>query len=122
MTVFALGRRTDFSAELVGDELQPVANAEHRLVVMEDAVVNLGSIGVVNGTRSAAEHDPGRVVALDLVPGSVARQHDGEDVELADAARDELRVLGAKIKDNDGLPGSATFGGGRLCEGFHVLF
>jgi hypothetical protein len=32
-----------------------------------------------------------------------AGQHDGEDVQFANAARDELRVLRAKIQDDDRL-------------------
>src|SRR5205823_1554870 len=109
-------------AELMGDELQTVADAEHRLVIVEDAVVNVWRIGVIDRTWAAAQDYAGRIVALDLVPGCIARQHDGEDVEFADATRDQLCVLRAEVEDDDGLSGKVTFGSGRLYKGFHVLF
>ncbi len=38
----------------------------------------------------------------DLFERSGAGEDDGEDVELADAARDELGVLRAEVEDDDG--------------------
>src|SRR5205823_573487 len=113
---------TYLSAELMSDQLKPVADAEHRLVVMEDAIVNLRSVGVVDRAGPAAQDHTRGVIALNLGPGGVARQDHGENIELADAARDQLRVLRAEVEDNDGLSGGVTGGGGRLRKGFHVLF
>ena len=46
---------------------------------------------------------PAGRVALDFVERSGAGQHDGENVLFADAARDELRILRAKVEDDDRL-------------------
>src|ERR1035441_1390500 len=42
-------------------------------------------------------------VAVDFVERSGAGQDDGEDVLFADTARDELRILRAKVEDDDRL-------------------
>ena len=49
-------------------------------------------------------------VALDFIELGRAGQHDGKNILFADAARDELRILRAKVEDDDGL------GEGRLAQ------
>lgn len=43
------------------------------------------------------------MIALDFIQRGSAGQDHGEDVKLADAPRNELRVLRAEVEDNDGL-------------------
>ena len=44
-----------------------------------------------------------RAAPLDLVERRVVRQQLGVDVELADAAGDQLRELAAEVEDDDGV-------------------
>jgi hypothetical protein len=84
----------------VSHELQAVADAQHRRAEGEEALVGGRGISVVNRGGTAGKDDAGRGVGLDLVQRSGTGEHDGEDVQLADAARDELRVLRTEIEDN----------------------
>ena len=103
VSVLALVGGAHFAAQLVHHELQAVADAEHRQSEMQDAVVGRRRVGVIDRRWPARQYDARRMIALDLVQRSVARQDDGEDVEFADAARDELRILGAEVEDDDRL-------------------
>ena len=96
------GGGLDLAAEVVGDELQPVADAEDGHAQREDGRVGCGRVGVVDRGWAAGEDDAERVESADLLERRRAGQDDGEDVELADAARDELRVLRAEVEDDDG--------------------
>jgi len=42
-------------------------------------------------------------IAADFIQAGGAWEDDGKDVLFADAARDELRILRAKIEDDDGV-------------------
>ena len=70
---------------------------------MQHLLVGRRRVGVIDGRRAARQHDAGRMVAFDFVERGRAGQHDGEDVLFADAARDELRILRAKVEDDDRL-------------------
>ncbi len=103
VAVLALVGGAHFAAQLVHHELQAVADAQHRQSEVQDALVRWRRIGVVDGRRPAGQHDAGRMIAFDFVEGRVAGKDDGEDVLFADAARDELRILRAKVEDDDRL-------------------
>src|SRR5581483_364101 len=49
------------------------------------------------------EHDPGRGAAFDLGKLRRAGQHNRENILLPDTARDQLRILRAKVQDDNGL-------------------
>ncbi len=51
----------------------------------------------------ARENDSHRRIAANFCQASVEGQDDGEDFLFADAARDELRILGAEVEDYYGL-------------------
>lgn len=55
----------------------------------------------MDGVRAAGEDDDAGVVAGDLFEGGGAAEDEGEDVEGADAAGDEVGVLGAEVEDED---------------------
>ena len=64
----------------------------------------LGARGVspsVTLSRAAGENDPGGRELADERVGDVERMDLAVDVELAHAARDELRVLRAEVEDQD---------------------
>ena len=103
MAVLALVRRTHFSAEGVHHELQSVADAEHGQAQLEDARVGGGRVFVVDRPRGSREHDADGRVAFDLVELGRAGEDDGKNILFTNAARDELRVLRAKVEDDDGL-------------------
>ena len=98
-----LGPGTDFASELVRDEVQAVADAEHRQAKRKHAVVGGRSVMIVNGRRSPAQNDAGRPVALDFTQRSGTGQDNGKYFKFADAARNELRVLRAEVENDDGL-------------------
>ena len=75
-----------------------------------------GRVVVVHGVGAAAEDDRLRPAALQLLVRGVVRQELGIDVELADAASDELGELAAEVEDHD-RPGS---GGRRESAGMVV--
>ena len=103
VAVLALVGGAHLAAQLVHHELQAVADAQHRQSEMQDALVGRRRIGVIHGRRPARQHNARGRVALDFVERGGAGQDDGEDVLFADAARDELRILRAKVEDDDRL-------------------
>src|SRR5438132_3851345 len=123
MPVLPVRRRRDLTAELVGEELHAVADAEHGEAGLEDVSGGLRSAFVVDGGWAAGEDEAARVEPLDLLPGSVVGDELAVDVALADAAGDEHRVLGTEVDNDDcfagggcfdGLSTSGRFGGGGL--------
>ena len=110
VAVFALFRRTHLAAERVHHELQSVADAKNGHAQLEDARVGGRRVFVVDRPWRARENDAGGRVGLDLGEFRRARQHDGKNILLADAARDQLRVLCAEIKNDDGLRNDGLLG------------
>ena len=103
VTVLALVSGAHLAAQLVHHELQAVADAQHRHAKMEHALVRRRRVGVIDRRRPARQHDARGMIALNFIERSGAGQDDGEDVVFADAARDELRILRAKVEDDDRL-------------------
>ena len=108
VAVFALGAGADLAAEVMDDEVQAVTDAEGGKAELEHLGIGGRGVCVIDRGGSAGEDDADGVIALDFGDGNGAGQDDGEDVELADAARDELGVLRAEVENND-------------CLGVHVL-
>src|SRR4029077_9595942 len=96
MSILAPGTGTDLAAELVCDEVQSIADAEHRKTQGKNAVVGGWSVVIVDGGRPSAQNDAGGSVARDFVERGAARQDDGENFQFADAARNELGILRAE--------------------------
>ena len=114
MSIFALERRAHPSAQVVHNEVQPVADAEGGHAERENSWVGGRGVRVVNRRRTAGKNQSDGFVGLNLPQGRRARQHYRENVLFADAARDELRILRAEIEDNDGLSVHApVWQGGR---------
>ena len=101
VSVLALVARADFATELVGHQVQAVADTKNGQAEMQDLFVHRGCIGFVDRRRASGEDDAGGRVTLDFFQRSGAGEDDGEDVLFADAARNELRILRAKVEDDD---------------------
>src|SRR4029450_9026198 len=117
VAVFAVGRRAHLAAELVGKELHAIADGEDGEAGLEDVRRRLRRALVIHGGGPAGDDEAARVEALDLLPGGVVRDELAVDVALADAARDEHRVLGAEVDDDDGLALRALRGRWRMDDG-----
>ncbi len=102
MTVFARRSRLNPPAQVMHDEVQPVADAEHGNVHRKQRRVGGGRVRIVDRAGPAGEDQSQRLECANLLDRRGAGQHHGEDVELADAARDQLGVLRAEVQNDDG--------------------
>ena len=92
----------DRAAERLRHRLKAVADAEHGQAEVEQRGVQLrGAVGVDAG-RAARQHDGLRILGLDLLDARGVRDDLRVHPGLADAARDQLRVLRAEVDHQDG--------------------
>src|SRR5450755_1848159 len=103
MTVFALFSRMHLASEGMHHVLQAIANAENRNSQIEYALIGDGSVFVVHRRRAPRKNDAHGRVTVNLRERGVTREDYGENILFADAARNQLRILSAKVEDNDGL-------------------
>ena len=103
MSVLALGRRAHLAAQVMHDEVETVADSQHRNVQREDLRVGCRRVQIVNRGWPAGEDDSQRLVRLNLGERHSAGQNNGKNVQFANSPRNQLRVLRTKIKDNDSL-------------------
>src|SRR5579859_1869773 len=88
----------DMAAKSVRNPLHSIANAENRNVLQKHGGIAFWRVCGVNGIWPARKDDSRRFELADFVNGSGARQDGAEYFLLADAARDELRILPAKVQ------------------------
>ena len=98
------------------DEMQSIADAQHRHAEIEQLWVGGGRVRIVDGRRPAGEDEAERLERFDFGEGRGAGQHDGEDILLANAPRDQLRVLRTEVEDDDCLGGHDFSVAGRIVE------
>ncbi len=108
---FAHASGLDRAAQLRGHRLHAVADAEHRHALRPHGGRRARRIALRHAVRPAREHDALRRERAHEVVADVERMDLAVDVRLAQAARDELRVLRAEIEDQD--PGMGR-GGHRI--------
>ena len=101
MAVLAVGRAIDGAAEQLGHQLQAVADAEDGDFQVEDLGVDERRAGLLDAERTAGEDDPFRAEGADLLERHRAGVNFAVDVQLADAPRDQLRVLRSEVEDED---------------------
>src|SRR5581483_4074177 len=94
-------RPADFAAELGGDELAAVADAEDRHARGVDRRVDGRRALDVDRGRAAGEDDPLRLAGQHLRHRHVAGDDLGVDVGLPHPAGDQLGVLRAEVDDED---------------------
>src|SRR5438552_10991922 len=103
MSVLALLAGAREAAQLLRHVMQAVADSQDRFAKSEDTLIGDRCIVGVNGKRPTAQDDADRRILLDLIEVRGAGQDDGKDLQFAQAARNQLRVLRAKVEDDDGL-------------------
>ena len=60
-------------------------------------------MGLCDTGRTSRENDPFGVIAEDILNRCMRGEDDGEDMEFAYSPCDELRILGAKIQNDNGI-------------------
>ena len=100
--VLAQARLVDPAAETCRHHLEPVTDPEHRHVGLQQFLVEGGCVVNVHTRRTSGEDDGQRLLREDLLSAPGVRDHLRVQMCLADAARDELGVLGAEVDDEDG--------------------
>ena len=113
--VLAAHAATDGATQLLGDQLGAVADAEDRHAEVVDRRIELRRALHVDALRAAGQDDRCRVFGGHLGGVQAVRDDLGVDAQLAHPARDQLRVLGAEIDDEDGL---AVLGSDQVGSGF----
>ena len=101
VAILAVGCPVDGAAQQLGHELQPVADAQHRHTQLEHGAVDERRAGLLDAERAPGEDDPARSKGADLLHRHRARVDFAVHVQLANAARDQLRVLRTEIEDED---------------------
>jgi hypothetical protein len=85
------------------NELKAVTDAQQGDPLLQDARVCRRSIGIVDRARTTGKDQTSRSIGTDLLQRRSAGQHNGKNTHLPDPAGDQLRVLRAKIEDDNGL-------------------
>ena len=101
--IFPMGAGDDAAAQVLGDELQPVADTQDWNVQIVNAASAVGCGLVVDTGRTAAQDDTGGVDGANLGRGQAVTDDLAVNIQLADAAGDQLGVLRAEIEDDDFL-------------------
>ncbi len=101
--VLAFVSGSNFAAQRVHHELQPITDAENRHSEFKHLGIGLRGVCVIHGGGAAGEHDTDWRIAANLFQLGSAGQDHGKYILFTDAARDKLRILRAKVKDDDGL-------------------
>src|SRR5207253_1312589 len=88
----------DPAAELLRHQVHPVTDAEGRYPELEEARVDARRSLGIDRRRAPREDDRGRVAGPDLRSGGAVRDELGVDARLANAPRDQLRVLPPEVE------------------------
>ncbi len=78
--------------------------------------------GLIDAVRTAGKDDPADTRARELPRGNGVRQNLAVNGELAQPARDELRVLRAEIENEDGIVSHDTSREFAPAEGRIIVF
>ena len=89
------------AAQLRGQGLHAVADAQDRQATVEHLLRRFGGAVLRGGLRTARQDDALGAELRDLLRVVVPRPDFAVDADLADAASDQLRVLRAEIEDED---------------------
>ena len=108
------------AAEVAGQQLSAVADAQDRHARVVDAGIDRRRALGVHRRRTPREDDALGVPLADLVGGDVVGHDLGVDVGLAHPAGDELGVLGAEVDDQDGVELGGDGLGGREVGAAHA--
>ena len=98
------------TTQLLHHQLHAVANPQDRDPQIPELRIAQGRSLLVHRARPAAEDDAPRGQSPQLLGAGGVSHHQREHLGFAHAAGDQFRILGTKIKNDDG--GLATRGGG----------
>src|ERR1700744_410138 len=101
MAILPRRGRAYLTAKMMGDELQPVTNPQHRHTYRQNTWIGLRSIRVIYRARPARKNYSLRLQLLNLVQGSGAGKNNRKNIELPYAPRNQLRILRAKVQYDD---------------------
>ncbi len=99
-------RANHLPAERVREPLHSITDSENGDAELQNFCVADRRVGVIDRTWAAGEHEADRFERADFFERSGARKNRGENLLLADAARDQLRVLAAEIEYDDSVAGA----------------
>src|SRR5690606_13410151 len=91
----------DLAAQLCRHGLHTIADAEHGHAQFKYALRYARCFIFVNRIRAAGKNDAGGIEFTDEIIGDIPRMQFTVDIGFTHAARDELRVLGAEIENQD---------------------
>ena len=91
------------ATELGSERLHAIADAEDRYPQLEHRVGNARRLLQSDRFRSAGEDDAARREVANELDGRVERMDFAVDTGLADAASDQLGVLGTEVDDQQAL-------------------
>src|SRR5262252_1459223 len=111
VSVLALRRRLDASAQRMRHQLHAVADAEHGFADVVHSRIAGRRASVRDALRATRQDDSRRIPCANLVDRRVGRPDFGVDRQLAQAPSDQLCVLRPEIQNDDGLMGQ------RRCPG-----
>ena len=100
-TILTLRGTLHISAKIKGQKLQPVANPENWHTQLVDILVEHGSIGRVNARRTTRKDNSFRRSVSNRRASSPKWKDLGIDATFAHSSGDHLRILRAKIKNDD---------------------
>ena len=103
MAVLALRRRLDAAAQRVSHQLHPVADSEYRDAGIEERDVAPRRALVRDAPGPTGEDHADRPPLANLLDRRGRRPDFRVDRQLAQAARDELRVLRPEVENDDRL-------------------
>ena len=98
-----LGGGDDLAAQVVGQQLAAVADAQDGHAPGEDGRVHLGGLGIIHAVGAAGEDDADGVHGPDVLHGRGIGLDLAVYAALADAAGDQLVILAAEVQHDDGL-------------------
>jgi len=101
LAVLTLGGAADVAAQQMHHELTAVADAQHRHTPGKDLRVDRGRILQINTVGATGKDDTLGVLCLDNRQIGFIGIDFTVDIVLADAARDQLIVLAAKVQHDD---------------------
>lgn len=94
-------RPSDLAAERLCHKLLAVTNTEHWDPQSEQAFIDPGSGGRVNRHGPSGKDNAGRLKSPDPIHGEVVWHDLGKDMAFAHSSRDQLRILGTVVDNQD---------------------
>ncbi len=117
-TVLALVGFFHAPTQMVREELHSVTDAEDRQIEIKQKIGQRGRAGIVDTVGSAGQDDAARIAFGKCLARNIVRQDFGIDLQLANAPRDELRILRTEIEDRNRIghtaPPSPCWGEGTV--------